>query len=53
MATIIVLNVLIAAIGVAIVAGGMRYGYLVAGDDSERSGAPRELEAPSELRRAA
>jgi hypothetical protein len=55
MAMIIILNVVISAIGIAIVAGGMRFGYLFAGEVSEPAQSATQVvpAQPTELERAA
>ena len=48
MTTMIVLNIVISAVGVALVVAGMRFGYLIGGGAFERRG--RIAELPVRLR---
>lgn len=53
MTTMTILNILISIAGVALVAGVMRFGYVLAGRPEAARLAPTERERPAELERAA
>lgn len=54
MTTMILLNIVVSVIGIALVAGVMRFGYLIAGGRLERARPVSELRPESsELERAA